>query len=139
MASYKKYVQYHETDMMGIVHHSNYIKWMEEARVDWLRNTSMAKHHAPVVDYTLAVLQTSCIHKKPCRFGDQIEVKTKLFSEGRKFRFVYEIYNGEQLSALGFSLHIGLDRDLKVVKHPPEEFQKYVEQGSWTEIWPANL
>lgn len=139
MASYQKFVQYHETDMMGVVHHSNYIKWMEEARVDLLRNTPLAQWHAPAIDYTLAVLQTSCIHKRPCRFGDQITVKTKVYGEGAKFRFVYEIFNGEVLSAIGFSLHIGVDRDMKVVKNPPEEYQKYVENGTWTETWPSNL
>ena len=29
---YKHLVQYYETDQMGIVHHSNYIRWFEEAR-----------------------------------------------------------------------------------------------------------
>ena len=29
-------VRYQETDQMGIVHHSNYIRWMEEARIDFL-------------------------------------------------------------------------------------------------------
>ena len=29
-------VQYYETDMMGMVHHSNYIRWMEEARIDFM-------------------------------------------------------------------------------------------------------
>lgn len=139
MSSYKKFVQYHETDMMGVVHHSNYIKWMEEARVDLLRNTPLQKFHAPYMDYTLAVIQISCIYKRPCRFGDEIEVRTKVFSEGSKFRFLYEIYNGDTLSALGFTLHIGVDRDLKVIKNPPEEYFKYVEEGVWTEIWPSNL
>ena len=34
--SYKHKVQYYETDQMGIVHHSNYIRWFEEARIDFL-------------------------------------------------------------------------------------------------------
>ena len=33
---YQHKVQYYETDKMGIVHHSNYIRWMEEARIDFL-------------------------------------------------------------------------------------------------------
>ena len=33
---YRRAVQYYETDMMGIVHHANYIRWMEEARIDFL-------------------------------------------------------------------------------------------------------
>lgn len=36
MNDYLRKVRYHETDKMGITHHSNYIKWMEEARIDWL-------------------------------------------------------------------------------------------------------
>ena len=36
---YKHTVQYYETDKMGITHHSNYIRWMEEARVDFLKST----------------------------------------------------------------------------------------------------
>ena len=36
MKAYRHTVQYYETDRMGIVHHSNYIRWMEEARVDYL-------------------------------------------------------------------------------------------------------
>ena len=31
MYTYIRKVQYHETDKMGVVHHSNYIRWMEEA------------------------------------------------------------------------------------------------------------
>ena len=36
MRPYIRKVQYHETDKMGVAHHSNFIKWMEEARVDFL-------------------------------------------------------------------------------------------------------
>ena len=36
MEAYQHTVQYYETDKMGIVHHSNYIRWMEEARVAYL-------------------------------------------------------------------------------------------------------
>ena len=36
MKPYTKTAKYYETDQMGIIHHSNYIRWMEEARVDML-------------------------------------------------------------------------------------------------------
>ena len=38
MENYIHKVQYYETDRMGLTHHSNYIRWMEEARVYWLDN-----------------------------------------------------------------------------------------------------
>ena len=34
---YERSVYYYETDRMQIVHHSNYIRWIEEARLDWMR------------------------------------------------------------------------------------------------------
>ena len=37
MRKYTHKVHYYETDKMGIVHHSNYIKWLEEARVEMMR------------------------------------------------------------------------------------------------------
>lgn len=36
MYQYRRTVQYYETDKMGITHHANYIKWMEEARIGFL-------------------------------------------------------------------------------------------------------
>ena len=39
---YQHKVQYYETDQMGMVHHSNYIRWFEEARVDYLEQIGIA-------------------------------------------------------------------------------------------------
>ena len=36
---YEHKVHYYETDKMGVVHHSNYIRWMEEARVDMMEKS----------------------------------------------------------------------------------------------------
>ena len=38
MYSYFHKIQYYETDKMGIVHHSNYFRWMEEARLEWMQS-----------------------------------------------------------------------------------------------------
>ena len=38
MHTYIHSVKYYETDKMGITHHSNYVRWMEEARTDFLKN-----------------------------------------------------------------------------------------------------
>lgn len=44
MNAYQHTVQYYETDRMGITHHSNYIRWMEEARVDFLQQLVCTGH-----------------------------------------------------------------------------------------------
>ena len=36
MKPYEYKAQYYETDQMGIIHHSNYIRWLESARIDYL-------------------------------------------------------------------------------------------------------
>ena len=38
--TYYRKAQYHETDQMGIIHHSNYVKWMEEARIGYMSRIS---------------------------------------------------------------------------------------------------
>ena len=38
MFTYSRKAQYHETDKMGIIHHSNYIKWLEEARIAYMEH-----------------------------------------------------------------------------------------------------
>ena len=38
---YVRYANYYETDKMGIVHHSNHIRWMEEARLDYMKQSGM--------------------------------------------------------------------------------------------------
>ena len=37
---YEHTINYYETDRMGIVHHSNYIRFFEEARIDYLKKIS---------------------------------------------------------------------------------------------------
>ena len=36
MEAYRHTVKYYETDRMGFTHHSNYVRWMEEARIDFM-------------------------------------------------------------------------------------------------------
>ena len=39
--SFERKINYYETDRMGVVHHSNYIRFLEEARCDWLESIDM--------------------------------------------------------------------------------------------------
>ena len=41
MKPYRHKVQYYETDQMGIVHHSNYIRWFEEGRIDLMEQMGL--------------------------------------------------------------------------------------------------
>ncbi len=74
MNAYIHKVQYYETDMMGVVHHANYIHWMEEARIDFMAQLGFPYAAMEAGGVISPVKSVSCEYKKPCTFGDDIRV-----------------------------------------------------------------
>lgn len=72
MEQYKHKVQYYETDKMGITHHSNYIRWMEEARVELLDKAGFSYKTMEENGILSPVLSVSCDFKRTTTFGDTI-------------------------------------------------------------------
>lgn len=60
---------------MGVVHHSNYIRFLEETRCYWLRSIDMPFEVLEENGITIPVLGVNCIYKHHVTFGDQIIVK----------------------------------------------------------------
>ena len=75
MKPYIRKVQYYETDMMGIVHHANYIHWMEEARIDFMDQMGFPYARMEAEGVMSPVRALSCQYKKPCTFGDEIAIE----------------------------------------------------------------
>lgn len=67
-------VQYYETDAMAIVHHSNYIRWFEEARVDFLAQIGMPFEQVEARGIGSPVLKVSCEYKTMARFGETVRI-----------------------------------------------------------------
>ena len=61
---YERSVYYYETDRMGIVHHSNYIRWFEEARVDFLNQIGYPCSQIEEEGIMMPVLSVSSTYKK---------------------------------------------------------------------------
>lgn len=74
MNAYLHKVQYYETDMMGVVHHANYIRWMEEARVDFMEQLGFPYAAMEAKGVVSPVKSLSCDYKRPCTFGDEIRI-----------------------------------------------------------------
>ncbi|MDZ4660677.1 MAG: thioesterase family protein [Pseudomonadota bacterium] len=134
---YQRPISYYETDAMGVVHHSNYLRIFEDARVAWLRAKGLAKTHQPHSDVVYAVVDVQCKFLQPLRFGDEVVVKIQVKQERAKFLFRYAIYKMGEDSAVctGHTLHVAIDQKFKITK-PPEELMKIIKEESWTEIWP---
>ena len=117
---YDRSINYYETDQMGIVHHSNYIRYFEEARLDMME-------HGLIIP----VLSVACEYIKPVLFGEKVQIHTRLVKfDGIKMQFVYEIYCEGELRTKGESRHCFLDKEMKPVRMKrqfPEIYQRMKE------------
>ena len=78
MEKYVHKVNYYETDKMGITHHSNYIRWMEEARVDYLDQIGFGYKKLEEEGVISPVAALECEYKSPTTFGDRIAVMVEV-------------------------------------------------------------
>lgn len=128
--------------MMRIVHHSNYLRWAEEARVAWGFATGLLKSENPERAAQLAVLETQVRHLKPCQFGDQIFIELQARREGIQIVFEYKIWkHTEESRVLACEVrtkHVGLDSEQKLLR-PSEDMKKILEKETWIETWLSSL
>ena len=96
MTSYKHKVQYYETDKMGIVHHSNYIRWMEEARVDFLEKIGWSYDQLEKVGLVSPVLSLNIDYNHPTYFSDIVSIDVEILElKMSKMRVGYKMTNEE--------------------------------------------
>lgn len=89
MESYIHKVQYYETDKMGITHHSNYIRWMEEARIDFLDQIGWSYARMEEEGIISPVLSVDCRYRHSTTFSDEISVAVKV-KEFKGVRLILE-------------------------------------------------
>ena len=74
MKAYIHKVQYYETDKLGITHHSNYIRWMEEARIDYLEGIGWSYARLEEMGIASPVRSLSCRYRLPTSFNEKIAI-----------------------------------------------------------------
>ena len=109
---YQHNVKYYETDQMGIVHHSNYIRWFEEARIDYLNQIGLTYKKMEAEGIISPVLEINCHYQGMMYFDDTATIKVKVTEyTGVRFAFTYEIYNQDNvLCTTGSSKHCFTNR-----------------------------
>lgn len=91
---YKRKINYYETDKMGIVHHSNYIRFLEEARCIWLEEANIPMSKLEANGVTIPTLDVYCKYKTPVTVGDVIVIKPiKTEYNGIRMKVEYEVTN----------------------------------------------
>lgn len=116
MQMYEHHVKYYETDQMGIVHHSNFIRWMEEARCYMLDQIGMSYGGIEKAGILSPVLAVSGEYKRMVHFEDTVQVDVWLKEYGGvKFTVGYEMrIQGEDAPCfVGESRHCFLTKEGK--------------------------
>jgi acyl-CoA thioester hydrolase len=133
-------VQFYETDLMGIVHHSNYLRFYEEARVQWAVERGVlayAARESASSASSLAVLETQVKHLKPLKFGDLIEIELQVRGQGVRLEFAYKMRCPErdhELVSTAKTVHVSLGENLRPRKMS-EQLKHILEKETWIETW----
>ena len=113
----KRRVQYYETDMMGITHHSNYIRWMEEARIDFLDQLGFPYKKMEENGVVSPVKSIRADYLKPCSFGDEVEITVSVGEfNGVVLTIGYTMRVNNEAVFSGTSEHVFLNRDGRIVR-----------------------
>lgn len=130
---YLRKTNYYETDQMSIIHHSNYIRWFEEARMDFMAQMGFPYARMESCGILSPVLSVSCTYHQAVRFGETVTIACKLTGfNGIKMKISYEIRNQETgiLHTTGESSHCFVTKALKPLslkKSLPEVYRLFAE------------
>ncbi len=133
---YRHHVHYYETDQMAIVHHSNYIRWFEEARLDYMTQVGVSYPEMERNGIIIPVVDIQCRYIQSARYNDWIEVRPYLTKyTGVRMCFRYDLHFPDgTLCATGTSTHCFLDetrRPISLKTRMPalhQLFQSLVEE-----------
>lgn len=111
---YQHKVQYYETDQMGIVHHSNYIRWFEEARIDYMEQLGLGYDKMEEQDILSPVLSVEADYLRMVHFGETVTIETHVKEyNGIKLTVAYEVISDktDMVHSRGITRHCFINRD----------------------------
>lgn len=129
---YQHNTQYYETDQMKIIHHSNYIRWFESARVDFLDQMGLSYAEMERRGISIPVLSLSAEYKAMVKFGDSVLIDVNVDTyNGVKMGLSYTITDLKtgELRTTGSSLHCFMNeegRPLSLRRVAPEIHEKFL-------------
>ncbi len=102
-------VKFFDTDVMGVVHHSNYIRWFETGRVEFLRTLGIDLNEMMSDGILFPIVEVGAKFHAPAKFDDELEIETAPLALTRaKMQFVYKIrrVGEEKILAEGNSTNV---------------------------------
>lgn len=120
-------VIYADTDAMGIVYHTHYIRWFEIGRTELFRDMGIRYTEVEASGFNLPLTKVYCHYLLPARYDDALLVETEIdYLKRASIRFRYRIWDDRQknLLAEGYSVHACTGRDGKILRIPESIAEK---------------
>lgn len=133
MFIYSRNVNVYETDLMQIVHHANYLRFFEEARIAWCLKKGFTDTSDEAV-YALTVYSTRVLHKKPIRYGDTFSIQVQARAVAARFIFQYRLFVNKEICVLAETVHCSLSKEFRPQRLPDILLQT-VKDEKWIETW----
>ena len=92
MITIRDKVRFVETDMMGVVHHANYLRWFEMGRVAYLRACGITLGELMEAGVIFPITEVRAQYKNSCTFDDDFEVQVEMSGFNKaKMEFDYRV------------------------------------------------
>ena len=124
---------FYDTDTMGVVHHSNYIRWFETGRVEFLRNIGIDLNEMMNDGVLFPIVEIQAKYFSPAKFDDELEMETTAAALTKvKMEFNYKIRRAgeEKILVEGFSRNVFTDAATgKICRLPEKYFAKLLNNN----------
>lgn len=123
--------RYAETDQMGVIHHSVYAIWYEQARTEFLNEIGLPYDEIEKMGIMTVVAELNSKYKLPAKYNEEVRIETRIIKNSPiKMIIGYEIYNKDnQLINIGETTLVWTSKkDFKIVnikKLYPEIFERF--------------
>lgn len=122
----KKKIYYHDTDCGGVVYYANYLKFLEEARTEYLAECGLSVKELTQRDTLFVVSRQEIDYKLPAFYGDVLTIDTRITNiSALRLEFEYEIKNqNNQTVSRAKTILVCVDKSLKPKAIPQDILNK---------------
>ena len=114
-------VLFADTDAMGVVYHTNYIKWFEQGRNEFMRQLGIPYTEVAKLGLNLPLTEVNCNYHKFATYDQVLTIETKFdYIKRASIRFNSKIWdeNRENLIAEGYTIHACTNNEGKIRRIP---------------------
>lgn len=127
MITVREKVRFVETDAMGVVHHSNYFRWFEMGRVEYLRTVGILLTDLMAKGILFPITDVTCKYYASARFDDYVLIETEMAEVSRaKMIFSYTVRREKDgvVLATGRTTNLFTGANGKIIRLPAEYYSK---------------